>query len=178
MPAINDMPTISAQRRSLGLALAIDCDGWSLALDADPVERIVLLDETALAVAPDDAGAFLGVVSLSGRAYAGFDLAQLLGRTPAPVAYVLLAVRYRNRRLPLALRTGHVRRVERAAELALRPLPAGLTPSRPGLFTHGFATRGAGNSGIGFKLSLDKLLTPAELACGARALASPVIGVP
>jgi hypothetical protein len=163
-----------ARGEQLGLSLAVTCAEWTLAIDATPIERILMLDEvrTATPILVPEGTIALGVVHVGGRGYAAFDLAALLGKHTAPSAWVLLSVRHQGRRVPIALRTGAVRRVDQHGDLTMLPLPAGLTPARPGVFGRGFVRRDAQGPSVGLELCLDRLFSVAELDAAVTALAA------
>jgi hypothetical protein len=168
-------PPAPVAHPALDLRLFVRCHAHLLAFDASWIERILLVEEAPPIVPPPTLGfgfglprACLGVLSVSGRSWAAWDLGLLLGLAPVRAAYLLLRSPHDSGARRLALRSDRCLHVGPPAAQVL-DLPPGLGRARPGVvsgaFPVDFLKLGKKDSlPVGLHVSLARLWDDDELA--------------
>jgi hypothetical protein len=166
--------TPAARDEPAPLSVLFDYAPFVVAMSIRWVERLILMDDAAL---PADAREPLGgryAVNVVNRAYAAWDLSELLGRPAAPRAWALLSLPHRGDTVLLALRTPSC--VAVSAAVASTALAPGVFAERQGAVAGAFSLSGLGvraqGAVVGLMLDASQLWTPAELDVSAATLKS------
>ena len=146
------------------LCVMLDLGAVVCALPTRWVARLLLLEEARLVEAS-------GVLEVSGRPFAAWDLSQLLGIELAPRAWVLMTLPHRGKVVPIALRTGACLVVDVLGPTL--PVPAGIFRARRAAFPAGFDVaqrRKTSQAVVGLCFDPSGLFTPVELETSATRL--------
>jgi len=150
------------------LRLFVECHGFTCALEARAIDRLVLPEE----VREVNAGV-VPVVEVTGVRFVTFNLGRLLGLSPTDGAYILMRLTYAGTELRVALETGQCLLV--APPVDTTPFPAAMFRSRRKAIIGAFAVadglRGGGRrAAVGLAIDVAELLTVQERDAAVRSL--------